>query len=100
MWHNIHPKEKNMIDWKDISTAPKDGNVILLGYRDKRGKFAVRSGYWHLVHANSADKPWAWAWVCSIDPVLLDQRPTHWAELNLPEMEDPVENDADSLKKD
>lgn len=66
------------IDWFTIESAPKDGSTILLGYLDKsEKKFAVRSGYWKLVHANNADKPWARAWVCSMDPILLDQRATH-----------------------
>lgn len=71
--------------WYPIATAPRDGTIILLGYLDKSGyKFAVRSGYWKQVHRD-ANKSWVWAWVCSMDPVLLDQRATHWAHCNLPE---------------
>lgn len=70
-----------MIDWQSMDTAPRDGTVVLLGYLDKSGKFAVRSGYWKQMFYNSD----TFAWVCSMDPVLIDQRATHWAPLNIPD---------------
>ena len=76
--------------WKNIESAPLDGSVILLGYLDKRGKFAVRSGYWmdDLYPNSRYPKEKIGGWVCSMDPHLLDQRATHWCKLeNIPEVE-------------
>lgn len=71
------------MEWQRIDTAPKDGTHILLGYLDKSGWFAVRSGLWHLVHARHSDKDWAYAWVCTSMQTLIDQRATHW--MSMPE---------------
>lgn len=68
-----------MTKWNtDMSAAPKDGTLVLLGYLDKRGWFAVRSAKWMLVHPKHADKEWAYAWVCPSMESLVDPRATHW----------------------
>lgn len=70
--------------WQPIETARRDGTHILLGYLDKSGKFAARSGYYRPdIHAGRTKQPCP-AWVCTMDTVLLDQRATHWMPLPSP----------------
>ena len=70
--------------WSPIETAPKDAEMILLGYLDVSGKFSARTAEWALVHPRSSDKEWAYAWVCKMSDRLVDQRATHWQPLPKP----------------
>lgn len=67
--------------WLPIETAPKDGTPVLLGYSDTRGKFAARSAKWAENTIFPARGKLYPAWVCTMDPHLVDQRATHWMSL-------------------
>ena len=51
-------------DWHGIDTAPKTGEVIILGLIDDN-LIMVREGRWE-----DARKTWAWPWVSGLSPNL------------------------------
>lgn len=67
--------------WQPIESAPKDGTPIILGYADTSGKLAAKSASWRLVHPRWENEKRGWAWVCTMDSVLVDPRATHWMPL-------------------
>lgn len=69
--------------WQPIETAPKDGNLMILGWAGSKSLAAnVDLGRWKQAHI-AAD---AWA---SIHGVFFSYQPTHWMPLPEPPKEQP-----------
>lgn len=68
-----------MTDWQPIETAPKDGRMLLLVWRDKQqqGLPMVLEGYWYA--ASDGEAFW---W--SPGQVSWKLEPTHWMPLPKP----------------
>lgn len=62
--------------WRDISTAPKDGTAILLAVLGSSGKYAQQVGSWQVDRLNDEPDGWEWPWTVG--------RPTHWMPLPPP----------------
>ncbi len=61
-----------MIDWNPISSAPRDGRVIL-GYMSHDW---IEGAFWD---------EGKWRWSCDGDGAEYDNQPKYWAEINYPE---------------
>jgi len=73
-----------VVEWRPIDDyAPVDMDLVLLGYLDKRGKFAARSARYNpnIWEGSKFTKDKMPAFVCTMDGNLVDQRATHYAKL-------------------
>lgn len=55
--------------WRPIETAPRDGEIIILGLIDET-TVMIREGRW-----DSAAGKWTWPWICGLAPAMWMQLP-------------------------
>ena len=67
------PHINNMV-WQDISTAPKDGTMILLSIVDKGNRFTC-PGSWDIIDSNFGDDVMGW---CGLNGNPLTTEYTEW----------------------